>query len=768
MEGFTLLLFGLAVLKTIAAATLRDTINTLQPINDGQIIVSAGEVFALGFFSPSNSKGRYLGIWYYKIPIQTVVWIANRDNPLTDSSGVLKLNETGLLVLLNHNKSVIWSSSTTRSAHYPIGKLLNSGNFIVQDGNNNNEPKDLLWQSFDYPVDTFLPQQKLGRNLITGLNRYLSSWNTSDDPSRGKYSHQIDTAGYPQFVIREGTVKRFRFGSWNGIQFSGAPQVKQNSIFRFIFVSNEEEIYVKYDLINKSVLHRLVLATDGFLTGISWSYEENVWREFARVPVDDCDYYEKCGAHAKCNINNFPPCNCLEGFVHSRQYTNGGCVRRTSLSCYGDGFLKFSGLKLPDTERSWFDRSISLEDCRILCMKNCSCTAYAALDISKEPTGCLVWFNDLIDIKEFTESDQDIYIRMAGTEVEAIQSMQSHKSNIRKQKTIIISCVLSIGILLLCLTFIIHRQWRTRQKGRKMKSDLEEDASVTNEHGNEDVVELPMFDLSIIRSATNNFTLENKLGEGGFGSVYKCSNFRILPEKESNMATFFADEKKSVLLDWPRRLHIVNGIARGLLYLHEDSRHRIVHRDLKAGNVLLDCEMNPKISDFGLARSFGGNETEANTKHVVGTYGYMPPEYIIDGAYSTKSDVFSFGVLILEIVSGKKNRGFGHQDNLLAHAWRLFTEGKCTEIVYATIRDSLNLSAAVRLIHVGLLCVQLCPDDRPSMSSVVLMLSSESTLPQPKLPGLFTTRNLVGDSSSSVSYQQYSNNDMTVSIMSAR
>jgi len=133
--------------------------------------------------------------------------------------------------------------------------------------------------------------------------------------------------------------------------------------------------------------------------------------------VDDCDYYEKCGAHASCNINNFPPCNCLDGFVHSRKYTNGGCVRRTSLSCHGDEFLKFSGLKLPDTERSWFDRSISLQDCRILCMKNCSCTAYAALDVSKGATGCLVWFNDLIDIKEFTESDHDIYIRMAGTEV---------------------------------------------------------------------------------------------------------------------------------------------------------------------------------------------------------------------------------------------------------------------------------------------------------------------------------------------------------------
>lgn len=246
---------------------------------------------------------------------------------------------------------------------------------------------------------------------------------------------------------------------------------------------------------------------------------------------------------------------------------------------------------------------------------------------------------------------------------------------------------------------------------------------------------------------------------------------RILLEKRSNLATFLADAKKGKLLDLSMRLHIINGIARGILYLHQDSRHRIVHRDLKAGNILLDGEMNPKISDFGLARSFVGNETEANTQHVAGTYGYLSPEYVIDGAYSTKSDVFSFGVLVLEIVSGKRNRGFYHEQhrfNLLGHAWRLFTEGKCYELVDTTISDSSNISAVMRSIHVGLLCVQLSPDDRPSMSSVVLMLSSESTLPQPKRPGFYTERDMRHDSSSSSSYRTFSINDITVSIMDAR
>ncbi|VAH54091.1 unnamed protein product [Triticum turgidum subsp. durum] len=209
----------------------------------------------------------------------------------------------------------------------------------------------------------------------------------------------------------------------------------------------------------------------------------------------------------------------------------------------------------------------------------------------------------------------------------------------------------------------------------------------------------------------------------------------------NSLDTFiFGDEEKRKLLRWKTRFEIIAGIARGLLYLHEDSRLRIIHRDMKESNVLLDRNMIPKISDFGIARMFGGDQTTAYTLKVIGTYGYMSPEYAMDGVFSMKSDIYSFGVMVLEIVTGKKNRGFYDDEldlNLLGYAWTLWKEGRSVELLdEAMVGSSCDHSQVRRCIQVALLCVDMHPRNRPLMSSIVMMLATENaTLPEPNEPG---------------------------------
>ncbi|KAK2975345.1 LOW QUALITY PROTEIN: hypothetical protein RJ640_009699 [Escallonia rubra] len=564
----------------------------------------------MGFFSPGNSKNRYMGIWYKEtLPVRTVVWVANRESPLTDISGELKLiSDPGILVLAYGSGNIIWATNTSRPARSPalVAQLSDTGNLVLKD--TRTDDGNFLWQSFDYPSDTLLPGMKLGKNFETGLERYLSSWKSNDDPSPGDFTYHCDPSGYPQNVIRKGSVEQYRSGPWNGVRFSGAPNLIPNAIYRYRLVLNDKEVYYSYDLINSSVISRVIVSQNGVVQ--RWMCpvgRSQGWVLYLTVPTDNCDTYSVCGAYGTCNIDDSPLCGCLynlhpnTGSLGEREIGQMVVLERPFCNARTThAFLKYPNVKLPDTRNSWFNFSMTLEECDKVCLKNCSCTAYANLDIREGGSGCLLWFGDLIDIRDFPDgAGQDIYVRVASSDSEiAVKrlSKTSRQGPVEFKNEVI------------CIAKLQHRNLV-----KLLGCCIE---------GKEKI---------LIYEYMPNKSLDSFI----FGLVI----YSIM-RKETNL---LADETRSMLLDWPKRFDIINGIARGLLYLHQDSRLRIIHRDLKASNILLDSNMDPKISDFGLARCFADSETGANTNRVVGTYGYMSPEYAIDGFFSVKSDLWRNG-----------------------------------------------------------------------------------------------------------------------------
>ncbi|KAL4626190.1 hypothetical protein ACB092_05G077700 [Castanea dentata] len=752
MDILRKLVLGLLCLVLfLGPSTQLDRLLQGQEMKNGDQLVSDQGIFILGFFSLTNNN-YYLGIWYNdnRARLENLAWIANRDTPIFNKSASLTIDDHGnLKISYNVSLSIIIYYGQEGSNTSAV--LLDTGNFVLRELNSEGFVKRELWQSFDYPTHTLVPGMKLGVNWKTGHTRSLTSWRGVAVPDTGAFTFGLDPNHTNQLVISWRGNTYWASGSWNNAYFNSSPSRRlTNPYCNFTYISNEIETYFSYSTVQTN------------------------------SPQVTIDYLGALSVDSGSTL-----VNCTSAF----SYFSEGCVAKELPVCRSpndtfspnyDTWYNIEGLMFDEGD------NLTLMDCEAKCLNNCSCVAYASTNPDAQ-TGCEIWSTTI------PMSDVSI--------PRTIYFYDSEGERKMKQKMLLQELGGS------AIPSTIHDKVKKQNNERQASPDLR------------------IFSFESISLATSNFSAKNKLGEGGFGLVYKgkISNgqeiaikrlsrtsgqgliefkneailisklqhtnlvrllgfciqqeekiliYEYMPNKSLDF--FLFDSTKKSLLNWKKRFNIIEGIAQGLVYLHKYSRLRVIHRDLKASNILLDEDMNPKISDFGMARIFGLKGSEENTNRIVGTYGYMSPEYAMNGVVSIKTDVFSYGVLLLEIVSSKKNNSLYHSEsplNLIGYAWQLWNEGRGLELIDPTILDeSCPPLEVLRCIHVGLLCVQDQASDRPTMLDVVTMLSNEThQLFPPKQPAFFI--NTVQEESSDVTKikpRKCSINNVTITEMEAR
>ncbi|XP_050103592.1 G-type lectin S-receptor-like serine/threonine-protein kinase CES101 [Malus sylvestris] len=785
----------------------RDTLKQGDTLNSSSSLVSASGNFTLSFVVKKidGSNCSFLAIMRNRESANKA-WIGNRNSPvLYPSSPLLTLDFNNTLKISqtdgDQDPIVICSAphASNNNNTSVVATLLDSGNLVLQQVNSVDGSMNqvILWQSFDYPIDTLLPGMKLGVNNRNGHIWSLSSWSGVFNPAPGSFTLDWDPNQRQLKLRRKGVIlqtigvlksdRRFEYTSDESL-----------TNFKFSVVSNENEDSVTYTAAEGGSPLELVLYSTGSL------YEYSSHRDV--VQADKCDGNNTEGG---C-VGKDRPSECMKEFGGEFELKNG----------------YFEPSNITNTSGELYLFGSSNTDCKATCWQSCDCLGFDFPISDNHTTGCRFWSVDCQFVENITGSGTTngsfVLPRKSST-----PTKPSSQNFIARKLWIVIAIPTALLVTLSCILYQLKRRKfsLSDENSRKIQNELRNfmRSNRRNDHGRGfrnygrmGHSELSVFSYPSVLAATCNFCEENKLGQGGFGPVYKgklvtgreiavkrlskCSAqgtlefkneliliselqhtnlvqllgfcihgeermliYEYMPNK--SLDNFLFDSTRA-LLDWTKRFSIIEGIAQGLLYLHKYSRMRVIHRDLKTSNILLDENMNPKISDFGMARIFTDNELEANTGRIVGTRGYMSPEYAMEGIFSIKSDVFSFGVLMLEIISGRKNNSFYNDErvlNLVGYTWELWKEGAGIELMDPTLTDSCIRDQFLRCIHVGLLCVEQNAGDRPTISSVISMLTNESVaLPMPTKPAFFTERNHVagGKEPEDMSINCLSNSDI--------
>ncbi|XP_031124009.1 G-type lectin S-receptor-like serine/threonine-protein kinase At1g67520 isoform X2 [Ipomoea triloba] len=816
---FLLILCSMASVASSQTDSMKqgDVLNS----SESTFLVSAGETFTLGFFTPERINMTYLAIWFterFEGESEKPIWIGNREAPLpSNSSAKLLIDASGRLILTHSEKQGNpYPVSSKRTSRNVSATLQDSGELVLREINADGSSGQELWSSFDSPTDTLLPGMKLGVNHRTGGKWSLRSWQNDNSPAAGAFSLEWEP------IKRRVVIKHRGVTHWSSGELKNATHF-QHLFFHYGFlkvsflnISTKTEDYFTISAkLNRSEIPREMQAGMDYrvvalrLDPRGLVYDPN--NGPAIIDAGDCYGYENKTQQSKgCEIWEQPACRGGGGQTFQERsgfffnYSNSGLA---------------GAVPLGYTEE---DSTASPSDCREKCWKDCDCVGYQRFD-----DGCTYWRGTSLQFQQ-DNSGKTVALYVLNR---PIKEGNESSSNSKKWKWILIPIVIIATIVIVLLGLLqLRRRRRKREEIRKEQHlkdlfTLEEYTDI-QELSNDEFFQgsnLKHFSYEWIVVATNNFSPVHKLGQGGFGSVYKgvtpegqevaikqlsesskqglvefknevvliaklqhtnlvkllgfCIHenqkmliYEFMPNKSLDF--FLFDPNRKEQLTWEKRLSIIEGIAQGLLYLHKYSRVRIIHRDMKAGNILLDENMNPKISDFGMAKILKQNLTNANTMRLSGTFGYMAPEYAMEGIFSTKSDVYSFGVLVLEIISGKKNRYFRSEDgplNLVEHAWELWNKDAALQIVDPALSNMCGKEEQLqRCINLGLLCVEDLAVDRPSMSDVISMLTNENlALTKPKKPAFVSRYGVVHGFQEDRS-EKVTVNQLSISAMEAR
>ncbi|XP_044977953.1 G-type lectin S-receptor-like serine/threonine-protein kinase At2g19130 isoform X2 [Hordeum vulgare subsp. vulgare] len=786
------LLLGFLLLRGAPSrAADPDTVAVSRPLSGGHRLVSKRGKFALGFFQPGSSQSWYLGIWYNQISKHTTVWVANRDAPVSDpASSQLSISSDGNMVLLHGDpvkSPVLWSTDVAGIAsRSTVGVLLDTGNLVLTDASNTSV---VLWQSFDHFGDTWLPGGKLGRNKRTGEVTRLFAWKGYDDPAPGVFALELDPNGTSQYLLNwNGSMEYWTSGNWTDDGFTGVPELKAysnapNSQYKFGYVDGEDESYFLYDVKDEAVVTRFLVDVTGQIKFLTWVESAGEWILFWTQPKVQCDVYALCGAFAACVENELPSCRCLRGFRERRSlaWLQGdhaeGCVRDTALQQCGrgggaqgatrqtkndDGFYSMPNVRLPSDARG-VAAAATARDCEVACLGDCFCTAYSYNG------SCWLWHGGLVNLQSTSSTGTGggsgtILIRLAASEL----------TGTGRTRTLIIAlavvaaAVAAVTVAVLVSVFVLRRR-RVKAQGRVVEGSL------------------MAFTYRDMQSVTNNFS--DKLGGGSFGSVFKgslpdatamlvavkklegvrqgekqfraevstigtiqhvnlirllgfCSEGRrrlLVYEHMPNGSLdrhLFGPSPGHGILSWEKRYQIALGIARGLDYLHEKCRDCIIHCDIKPENILLDDAFAVKVADFGLAKLMGRDISRVLTT-MRGTVGYLAPEWITGTAITAKADVFSYGMLLFEIVSGRRNveqRPDGTVDFFPSTAASRLLDGDVKSTVDRQLDGDADIAEVERACKVACWCVQDEEGERPSMGTVVQALEGLVDVSMPPVP----------------------------------